>query len=135
MTAEAKPAMKPADMVASYIRLRDYKKQADDEYKKSMEKVNQAMEKLEGQMLNHLNESGADSIACGAGTVYRNTQYSASVENRDQFIEWVLAKPERLEALDVKANKTFVKDMASDAGEVPPGVKFTQMATVGVRRK
>jgi hypothetical protein len=133
MTAEAKP-MTPADMVSHYIRLRDYKKAADEEYKKSMERVNQAMDKLESQLLAHLQETGAQSLACAQGTVYRNTQYSASVESRDTFMEWVLADPERLEALDVKANKTFVKDMANEKGEVPPGVKFTQMHTVGVRR-
>jgi hypothetical protein len=126
--------MKPAEMVSHFIRLRDYKKAADEEYKKSMVKVNTAMAKLEGQMLAHLNETGGDSLSCPKGTVYRNTMYSASVESRETFLEWVLANPERLEALDVKANKTFVKEFAANSGEVPPGVKFTQMHTVGVRR-
>lgn len=125
--------MKPAEMVANYIRLRDYKKAADEEFKKSMEKVNLAMGKLEAQMLEHLNESGANSIACDQGTVYRNTQYSATVEDRETFRNWVITN-EEWEAVDLKANKTFVKDYANEKGEVPPGVKFTQMHTVGVRR-
>lgn len=125
--------MKPAEMVANYIRLRDYKKAADEEFKKSMEKVNTAMEKLEGQMLTHLEETGANSIACDQGTVYRNTQYSATVEDRDAFRAWVVQTQE-WEAVDLKANKTYVKESASEKGEIPPGVKFTQMHTVGVRR-
>lgn len=127
-------AMTPADMVDAYIRLRDHKKAADDEFKKSMEKVNLAMEKLEGKMLEFLQTSGGDSIKCKAGTVYRNTQYSASVDNRDAFLKWI-EETGNSEALDVKANKTFVKEFVTNTGgDIPPGVKFTQMHTVGVRR-
>lgn len=134
MNAQVKPAMTPAEMVANYIRLRDYKKAADDEYKKSMEKVNSAMEKLEGQLLQHLDAAGAQSLACDKGTVYRNTQVSATVEDRNAFRDWVL-QTENWEAVDLKANKTFVRQLAEDEGVVPPGVKYTQMHTVGVRRK
>lgn len=134
MTAEAKSAPKPADMVANYIRLRDYKTAANEEFKKSMEKVNVAMAKLEAQLLTHLEQTGADSVACPQGTVYRNTQYSATVEDRDAFHNWA-KETEQWDALDIKANKTFVRDYAEKHGEIPPGVKFSSMHTVGVRRK
>ncbi len=127
--------MTPAEMVANYIRLRDFKKKADDEYKKSLEKVNAAMDKLESELLNHLNTSGADSVACEAGTVYRNTQYNASVKDADKFRAWLHKHPEDFwDAIDLKANKSFVKDMSVNHGSVPDGINFTQMATVGVRR-
>lgn len=123
----------PAERVAAYIRLRDYKKAAEEEFKKSLKRVNDAMEKLEGELLNDLNASGANSLSCDAGTVYKNTQLSATVENREAFREYVV-KNDLWEAMDIKANKTFVKEFMEREGTPLPGVKVTQIATVGVRR-
>lgn len=123
----------PAERVAAYIRLRDYKKAAEEEFKKSLKRVNDAMEKLEGELLNDLNASGANSLSCDAGTVYKNTQLSATVENREAFREYVV-KNDLWEAMDIKANKTFVKEFMEREGAPLPGVKVTQIATVGVRR-
>lgn len=123
----------PAEKVAAYIKLRDFKKSADDEFKKSMVKVNQAMEKLEAELLDVLNQSGANSLSCDDGTVYKNMQVSATVENRAAFLGHV-QKTGMWEALDVKANKTFVKEYMEEQGQILPGLKVTQVATVGVRR-
>jgi len=123
----------PAERVAAYIRLRDYKKAAEEEFKNSLKRVIDAMEKLEGELLNDLNASGANSLSCDAGTVYKNTQLSATVENREAFREYVV-KNNLWEAMDIKANKTFVKEFMEREGAPLPGVKVTQIATVGVRR-
>lgn len=123
----------PAERVAAYIRLRDYKKAAEEEFKNSLKRVIDAMEKLEGELLNDLNASGANSLSCDAGTVYKNTQLSATVENREAFREYVV-KNNLWEAMDIKANKTFVKEFMEREGTPLPGVKVTQIATVGVRR-
>lgn len=123
----------PAERVAAYIRLRDYKKAAEEEFKNSLKRVIDAMEKLEGELLNDLNASGANSLSCDAGTVYKNTQLSATVENREAFREYVV-KNDLWEAMDIKANKTFVKEFMEREGTPLPGVKVTQIATVGVRR-
>lgn len=124
--------MTPAEMVENYIKLRDFKKAAEAEFKKSMERTNLGMEKLEGMMLKHLDEAGATSIACEAGTVYRNTQFSATVEDKQEFREWLLQSGE-WEAIDWRANKTYVRQ-AVEEGDVIPGVKHTAVFTVGVRR-
>lgn len=123
----------PAERVAAYIKLRDYKKAAEDELKKSLSKVNLAMEKLEGQLLQDLDAAGVNSMAGDAGTVYKNTHLSATVENRDIFMNAVRSN-DLWEALDVKANKTFVKEYMEEHGAAIPGLKITQVATVGVRR-
>jgi hypothetical protein len=126
-------AMTPAQKVAAYIKLRDHIKQAKEEFESSIEKPKLAMAKLEAELLDDLNKSGADSIAAkGVGTVYRNTQYSATVENREAFIEFVNANG--WDAVDLKANKTFVREYITEKGAIPPGVKFTQVETVGIRR-
>lgn len=125
--------MTPAQKVAAYIKLRDYKKAADDEYKLSMQRTVDAMDKLEAELLDHLNQTGANSLACDDGTVYRNTQMSATVENREAFKEYCVEN-DLWEAMDIRANKTFVREFMEKNGTPLPGVKVSSIATVGVRR-
>lgn len=125
--------MTPADMVAAYVKLRDFKKAATDEFNEGLKRTNQAMEKLEGMMLEHLQTTGGDSLACSAGTVYRTTQYSASVADKEAFRDWVKER-DGWDALDIKANKTTIRELF-DAGVEVPGVKLTSIYTIGVRRK
>lgn len=123
----------PAELVEAYIKLRDKKEAAQAEFKKSLEATNQVMEMLEGVLLTKLQELGVDSLtAKGIGTVYRNTQYSATVQDRAEFREWVESTG-NWEAVDLRANKVAVREMLNEGKEVP-GVKFTATHTVGIRR-
>lgn len=123
----------PAQRVAAYIRLRDHRAAAEAEFKKSLERTVQAMQKLEGDLLQDLMASGANSLSCDAGTVYRNVSTSATVANRDEFMKHVRGN-DLWDALDVRANKTFIREYMESHKESFPGVKISQMATVGVRR-
>jgi len=125
--------MTPTEKVAAYIRLRDYEKKAKEEFEASLERVRVAKTKLEVELLEDLNTLGADSIAAkGVGTVYRNTVTSVTVENRDEFMKFV--SENGWDAVDLKANKTFVREYLEEKGSIPAGVKFSQVVTIGVRR-
>lgn len=123
----------PAQKVAAYIKLRDYMKAAETEFAESLKRPREAMEKLEAELLEHLNATGANSLACDGGTVYRNIQFSATVENREAFKEFV-EKNDLWEAMDIRANKTFVREYMEEKGQELPGIKTSSRATVGVRR-
>lgn len=122
----------PAELVAIYIGLRDAKRSAEEEFKKSMERTNQGLERLEGILLSKLEALGADSLSCDAGTVYRNTQYSATVQDKPAFREYVENSGD-WDLVDLRANKVAVREKL-EAGGTVPGVKFTAINTVGVRR-
>ena len=122
-----------AQKVARYIKLRDHKKAADEEYKKSMERVNKAMEVLANDLHAYLLESGAEHIGCDTGTVYLKTEVSCTVEDREKFLAFCKDN-EEWDALDVKANKTFARELMEKGEELPPGVKVSAYQTVGVRR-
>lgn len=125
--------MTPAEKVAAYIKLRDFKKAAEDAFKKSMARPNEAMDKLEAELLDELNTSGANSLACDAGTVYKNMQMSATVEDREAFKNFVLQN-NLWDATDLKANKTFVREYMESQKAAIPGLKVTTLQTVGIRR-
>ena len=127
--------MTPADMVKMYIALRDEKKRRDDAHKQSLAKMVEGMSKLEGLLLEHLQTTGAASLAvAGVGTVYKRIETSVTVEDPvafDSFLrdndDWSIA--------DIKANKTAIKTLLEEGKALPPGVKATQVALVGVQRK
>jgi len=120
--------------VELYIKLRDAKKAKDEAHKNDCARIVAAMEKMEGALLECLDETGAQNIASAAGTVYKSTQISATVADKDAFMAFV-KETDQYEALDIKANKTFVKDYLDENQEAPPGVKVSQVATVGVQRR
>jgi len=126
--------MSPAQATDMYIKLRDTKKLKDEEHKKSLEKLVSAMDKLEGALLEFLDANGVNSTASDAGTVYKSTQLSATIQDKEAFMAFV-RETDQWEALDIKANKTFVNDYLDENQEAPPGVKTSKINTVGVQRK
>lgn len=123
----------PAELVEAYIILRDKKEAAQAEFKKSLETTNKIMDTLEAVLLQKLEELGVDSLtAKGVGTVYRNTQDSCTVQDKATFREWV-EETGNWDVVDMRANKTMVRELLNN-GEQVPGVKFSSIHTVNVRR-
>ena len=126
--------MSPAQATDMYIKLRDTKKEKDEAHKLACAKIVAAMDKLEGALLEFLDANGVQNVASAAGTVYKSIQLSATVADKDAFMAFV-KDTDQYEALDVKCNKTFCKDYLEENQEAPPGVKVSQISTVGVQRK
>lgn len=124
--------MTPAEMIDKYVQIRDHKKKVTDEFALTLKPVNDAMEKLENMLLDALNTGQLESIKSEFGTAYKSTVTSATVKDRDAFLDFVL-KQRQLEALDVRANKTFVKEYMDKVGPIP-GVEMSSMSKIGVRR-
>jgi hypothetical protein len=132
MSGETNRVLNTQEKITMYVKLRDYKKRADDEYKGSMTRVNEAMNKLEGELMEDIIASGGNSLSGKAGTVYIKMQNSASVKDRDEFLRFVFAT-KNLALLDVRANKQIVRELGAEGTSVP-GVTYTEIQQVGVRK-
>lgn len=121
-----------ATKVEQFIKLRDHKAKAKKAFDQSMERINQAVEKLEGDIQSALQEQGLKNIKTEWGTAYLNTQASATVKDREAFEEWAQATG-HTGAMDIRANKKAIRELL-DAGHEVPGVQFTERVTIGVRR-
>jgi hypothetical protein len=119
---------------ADYIRLRDEIKRLDDDHKAKMAPYREALDQLNGLLLNHLNTIAGDSVATASGTVYRTTKKSASIADKAAFWAYVVATGD-WDLVDYKANATNVEEHATKNGSLPPGVNLTSRQEVGVRRK
>jgi hypothetical protein len=122
--------------VAQYIQLRDKITALKDEHKKVLEPYQEALDRLNEVLLDHLNEINSDSASVnGVGTVYRTAKASASLADASAFMDFVI-EHRMWDLLDRRANVTAVQDyIRENDGELPPGVNFTRRYVAGVRRK
>lgn len=123
----------PEELIAYYVSIRDAKEKAAEAFKKETERMNAALAKLEGILQDKLDELGLESFNSAAGTAYTKMRNSCTVNDRETFYEWCVDNDE-LGAMDIKANAKAVRELLNEGVEVP-GVKFTSMKTIGVRRK
>ena len=119
----AHPTVDISKRVEQYIRLRDEIKRREDVHKSEMKPFKDALEKLNGALLDHLNQINGDSVKTHAGTVYRTAKKSASLADPDAFMRYVIGS-EAWDLLDRKANVTAVEDFIEEHQSAPPGVKI-----------
>ena len=121
------------DMISMYVKIRDAKAEAKKAFDKEVERMTQAMQKLEGMMQDQLNNLGVETVRTESGTVYQSLRSSVSVQDRDEFYNWAVANNE-LGAIDMKANAPAVRELLQNGTQVP-GVKYSESYQIGVRRK
>ena len=137
-TASAAPQSETVEDVAKrvqqYVAVRDRLKEIEDEHQKRRQPLLEIQNLLAGLLQEALQKAGANSIATPSGTCYETTQHSATVADPEAFMQFVIEN-KAWELLDRKANKTAVRDYATEhAGRLPPGVNLSSIKTVGVRR-
>jgi hypothetical protein len=119
--------------VAQYVKLRDKIKELETANKETLKPYKEALEKLNGILLSHLNQINADSVSSSSGNVHRQVKKSASAPDKEAFWTFVVTQ-EMWEMLDYKPNVTAVEDFIKEQGAPPPGVNFTTRYEVGVLR-
>ena len=133
MAVHFEPPQNIEELVEQFVKLRDRLKEADDEHKKKTRDAREYLEKLNGKLLERLNEIGGESVKTAAGTVYRTTRRSATIADGEVFRQFIITN-EAFDIVDWKANANAVDDFIKSQGCPPPGVNFSTAFTVGVRR-
>jgi hypothetical protein len=116
-----------------YVALRDKMKVANDAHKAKMAPANEMLERFEGYMIQRLMDVGADSVKTPAGTVYKTVKKSATISDGDHFREYVIDN-EAWHLADWRANPVEVAGHIAKYEAPPPGVNYTTITEVGVRR-
>lgn len=125
--------MNIAELVDSYIKLRDKKSEMKKAYEVSVEGVDSLMAKIEGQILAHFQETGQESAGTASGTAYKSTRASATVADRDGFLAY-LQQSENWQLLDARVSKKAVDEFVAENKELPPGVSLRSEVTINIRR-
>lgn len=125
--------MKVDVLVDKYIALRDKKSVIKKEYDDKVQKIEEALDKVEAILLKHFDETGSESIKTAAGTAYKSNRTSATVADWDAFLAHVQSA-EAWELLEHRVAKKAVEEMKNATGDIPPGVNWSSEIVVNVRR-
>jgi phage host-nuclease inhibitor protein Gam len=126
--------MKLSEAVSLYIQLRDKKAEMKAEFDASIAPLNDKMDKLEAKLLDVFNKTGMDSVKTENGTAYTAVRTTASIADREAFMEFVKAN-EEWSLLEVRASKTAIEQFRdSNNDELPPGVNIRSERVVNIRR-
>lgn len=121
--------------IDQYVKLRDHIKELNDAHKEKMAPFNDTLEQLNGVLLKHLEQMNIESLKGEHGTVYVTVKKSASIADMSQFWTYVVTQVD-WDMVDRKANATAVEAyIEANGGNPPPGVNFSAVRVVGVRRK
>lgn len=125
--------MKLSEAVSIYIKMRDKKAQMKAEFDASIAPLNEKMEKLEAKLLDVFNKTGMDSVKTEFGTAYTTTRVTASVADREIFMNHIKENDEWA-LLEVRASKTAVEQYRDTNNDLPPGVSMREERVVNIRR-
>lgn len=126
--------MKLSEAVTLYIQLRDKKAQMKSDFDASVAPINEKMDKLEAKLLDVFNKTGMDSVKTEHGTAYTAVRTTASIADREAFMEFVKAN-EEWSLLEVRASKTAIEQFRdSNDDTLPPGVNIRSERVVNIRR-
>jgi cell division GTPase FtsZ len=125
--------MKLSDVVAKYIEYRDMKAALKAEYDLKAAKIDEQLEKIEAKLLEVLDQTGGKSFSTPAGTAYISVRSSASVADREAFMEFV-KRQEEWPLLEVRASKTGVQQFRDLNNDLPPGINWREERVVNIRR-
>ncbi len=132
--APPQPPFDAEKRIAQLIALKDKIKEIEARQKEELRIFKETQAKLEALILEHLQKVNCDNFSTPVGTAHKLTRKSASLEDPGAFMDYVV-KNAAFDLLDRKANVSAVEAFIGEHNSAPPGVKFSQMLTLGVRRK
>lgn len=125
--------MKLSEAVSLYIQLRDRKAEVKAQMEAQIAPIQEKMDKLEAKLLEAFQATGVDSVKTEFGTAYTSVRTSASVADRDAFMDFVKAHQE-WSLLEIRAAKTAVEQYRAANDDLPPGINIREERVVNVRR-
>jgi phage host-nuclease inhibitor protein Gam len=126
--------MKLSEAVTLYIQLRDKKAEMKSAFEASVAPITEKMDKLEAKLLDVFNKTGMDSVKTEHGTAYTAVRTTASVADREAFMEFVKAN-EEWSLIEVRAAKTAIEQFRdNNDNELPPGINIRSERVVNIRR-
>lgn len=122
-------------LIERYIKIRDAKKEIEERHKEELAPYKEQLEKIEAYFLNHFNEEEVDSVAIkGVGTAFKQVRTGARVADWDAVLKFIL-EGDHIEMLEKRVSKAAVEAYRDEFKDLPPGIDWTEVAVVNIRRK
>ena len=126
--------MKISDAVKLYVKLRDEAAEMKREYQERADKVKAKMDQIEAALMVAMDATGMESVKVDGGTAYITTQTSATVADRETFLNFCKEKGEWT-LMDIRASKTAIAQYKTANDDLPPGINWRAERVVNFRRQ
>jgi hypothetical protein len=125
--------MKVSEAVKKYIELRDQRDERKRRFTEEDAADKALQEKIEATLLQVFEKTGLDSCKTEFGTAYTSNRSTASVADKEVFMQFITEKQE-WPLLEVRAAKTAVEQYKEVHGSLPPGINYREELVVNIRR-
>lgn len=125
--------MKVDELTKLYVETRDAVRALETEYDEKKKPYKEKLDKIEGVLLAILEKTGSEAIRTEYGTVHTTTRSTASIVDGSIFKAFILDM-KLYDLVDWRANAPAIKAYTQGSGSLPPGVNFSTITRVGVRR-
>lgn len=106
-------------------------KEVTDRHEAELQPFKDMKVKLESILLDMLNKTGQQNSSTPSGGVHKKSRVTYSVEDADEFMRHVIGT-ESWELINRSVNDTAAEDFLAQHQMLPPGVKRSEMITVGL---
>lgn len=121
-------------IVNVHLKIRDKRAEIKKVYEAEDKALLDQQERLEGELLRFLNDSGVDSSRTEAGTFFKQKDVIPTGADWAAFYAWV-REHDAFDALERRIKKTFITEyMEANDDALPPGVSTFTRYKVRVRR-
>lgn len=120
-------------IVAKYIKLRDAIDRINKEAKAKVADLEGAQKTLESVLMKLAQEQGVSSFKTDAGTAFIATKTHAGIADWARVVEYIEAN-KAWNLLNKAVNKTAVQEYINQHETPPPGVNWTTLQEIQVRR-
>jgi hypothetical protein len=122
-------------VIAKYVELRDSIEQANKELADRIAPIQSAMKGIETYLMALANQTGQTQFGTKAGVAFVTTKTGCNIADKDAYWRFLMDAPEeRRHLLTLSANKTSVGEYIEKQGTPPPGINWTVMKAIQVRR-
>lgn len=120
-------------LVDLYIQIRDRRALRKAEYENADAGDKHKQEKIEGILMVRFHNDGVESIRTDAGTAYVSARSAFSVADRDAFRKFV-EDNNAWELVEMRAAKTACTQFKEEHNDLPPGLNYSEVKVINVRR-
>jgi hypothetical protein len=129
----AHSGMDPDQMIEKYVKLRDKVKLIKEQQAAQLAPYNEIMERLEGWLLETLNQAGLSSMRSPSGTAYKSLRTTTKVVDREAWLNFV-RENEAWDLIESRASKNAAEAIIEETQRPIPGVETSSEVVCNVRR-
>lgn len=129
----AAPTVTVDSIVKKYIELRDSCEQKANALKKELEPLQAAMKGIETYLMALATQTGQTKFGTEHGTAFITTKTGCNVADWNATLDYIKTS-DAWHLLNKAVNKTAVGEIVEATGTPPPGVNWTVMKEIQIRR-